>query len=497
MKKIITFISMFLFTLIITACGGGGSCGAGSNAINYVLPNGSTLSVPAGGTSMSIIAGESVSTSITISGGSAGLDVLLSSSVKQSMAGSKQSVNTALESQIAVKFDPQSLTSGGTSSSKITVVVATATPAGTYLVNLKASYVYQGKPAVATEIGTITIVVTGDTPPPTPVPGTIAFSPESTTMAIGESFTTVLTLSGAQGLTSDVVVTLSSSSESAIVSPATCTLSIAANTCNVVVTAESIGSVSINATAAGYTIGAFTSNNIVVGPFVYVANYNDNTISMYRVKSSTGELIALSTPTVANEGGPRLIVVSGGYAYVANYIDKTISMYRVESSTGELVALSPARIATGAGPLSMVVSGGYAYTTNAGENTISMFRVNPSTGGLIDLYPSTVGTEGTPSSMVVSGGYAYVIQDNNTILMYSVNSSTGVLTTLSTATVATGSSPSSIVVGGGYAYVINSGDKTISMYSVNSSTGALTALSPATVATGAGSYSIAFYPSGS
>lgn len=101
------------------------------------------------------------------------------------------------------------------------------------------------------------------TPTPTPIPipviGSIAFFPTSTTMLTGRLFTTVLALSGAQNLPSDVVVTLSSSSESATITSTTCTLSVDSNTCNVAITAVAAGTVLINATAAGYTITPFTA----------------------------------------------------------------------------------------------------------------------------------------------------------------------------------------------------------------------------------------------
>ena len=113
----------------------------------------------------------------------------------------------------------------------------------------------------------------GDTPAPSPSPtptntptpirvtGTIAFSPAYTTMFTGGVFTTVLTLSGAQNLPSDVVVTLFSASPNvATVTPETCTLSVKSNTCSVTIKASSAGTALINATASGYTITPFTTS---------------------------------------------------------------------------------------------------------------------------------------------------------------------------------------------------------------------------------------------
>ena len=70
------------------------------------------------------------------------------------------------------------------------------------------------------------------------------------------------------------------------------------------------------------------------------------------------------------------------FAYVADYADNTISIYTVDSATGQL--RHNGYVISGKEPSSVTAdpSGKFAYTANYGDNTISVFEINGTTGAL-------------------------------------------------------------------------------------------------------------------
>jgi len=183
---------------------------------------------------------------------------------------------------------------------------------------------------------------------------------------------------------------------------------------------------------------------------VYVTNQNANTVSMYAINATTGQLTALATPTVATGNTPASITVNpaGTFAYVANLFGNTVSMYAIDASSGQLTALSTPTVATGTYPSSITINpaGTFAYVANLFGNTVSMYAIDASSGVLTALTTPTVAT-GSPNSITVNpaGTFAYVANTSgNTVSMYAIDASSGILTALATPTVAAGTNPSKI-----------------------------------------------------
>ena len=236
---------------------------------------------------------------------------------------------------------------------------------------------------------------------------------------------------------------------------------------------------------------------------VYVVNNRSNTVSMYAINATTGQLTALATPTVATGTGPSSIAVNpaGTFAYVAAQVvngSGTVSMYAINATTGQLTALTTPTVAS-PDPFSIAVNpaGTFAYVAN-GEGSVSMYAINATSGVLTALATPTVDTGDelfTSIAVNPAGTFAYLTNIlGNSVSMFSINATTGQLTALSTPTVSTGISPISIAVNpaGTFAYVANLGNATVSMYSINATTGILTALATPTVAAGNSPFSIAF-----
>ena len=109
-----------------------------------------------------------------------------------------------------------------------------------------------------------------------------------------------------------------------------------------------------NPTPGGGTSGAVTFTIIAVARFAYVANTDDNTVSMYTVDASTGQL--RHNGYVAAGNFPRGVGVDpfGRFAYVANRDSDDVSGYTIDATTGALTSVGAA-VAAGDGPYSVTV----------------------------------------------------------------------------------------------------------------------------------------------
>jgi 6-phosphogluconolactonase (cycloisomerase 2 family) len=224
-------------------------------------------------------------------------------------------------------------------------------------------------------------------------------------------------------------------------------------------------------------LGALNATStLTLGSFVYVANQQSATLSVFTVDHTTG---ALTAGTAVETGsGPRSVTVdpSGRFAYVANFDSDTVSVFTITPSTGALTAGTA--VATGSGPSSVTVhpSGRFAYVTNFSNNTMSMFTINPTTGAL--TAGTDIATGSGPSSVAVdpSGRFAYVTNfSSDTVSMFTITPNTGVLT--GGTAVATGRGPSSVAVdpSGRFAYTADQFSNRVSAFTINPRTGTLSA----------------------
>jgi 6-phosphogluconolactonase (cycloisomerase 2 family) len=253
------------------------------------------------------------------------------------------------------------------------------------------------------------------------------------------------------------------------------------------------------------TANVFTVEVNCVPPtprFAYVANYYDNTVSIYTVNASTGQLRDNGYVTPGN--GPFSVSVdpSGKFAYVANEGSNDVSAYTINASTGALTQITckgtgcnGSNFAAGTSPRSVTVdpSGRFAYVANINfvnvRPNVSAYTINAATGAL-----TLVGTVagGSPASVSVdpTGKFAYVANNAGYVSAYSINASTGALTQISCvggvtggcngSNFAAGTNPLSVSVdpSGKFVYVANSfngaGGNSVSAYTIDTTTGALT-----------------------
>lgn len=72
---------------------------------------------------------------------------------------------------------------------------------------------------------------------------------------------------------------------------------------------------------------------------------------------------------------PRGLAYDGTYVWVANYNDNTVS--KVNASTGAVVGT----YAVGSGPVAVVFDGAYIWVANNSANTLS--KLNPGSGSAV------------------------------------------------------------------------------------------------------------------
>ena len=222
----------------------------------------------------------------------------------------------------------------------------------------------------------------------------------------------------------------------------------------------------------------------------YVTLPNSNAVAAFRIKtsgSSANDNLTAQFTTIVGSPFPAgsspasvLVHPSGQWAYVANRNENDISLFTVNSSIGSLQEVLP-RTTTGLTPLAMVMDSGgnYLFVVNELSSNISVYTINSSTGALSAIAGSPFTTFNNPFALAItpSGKFLYVLNPNLTsVIAYTVAS--GVLQPVAGLPVQVGNGPRAISVdpAGSFVYVTNSADNTVSVLGVNSSTGALTLL---------------------
>ena len=217
-----------------------------------------------------------------------------------------------------------------------------------------------------------------------------------------------------------------------------------------------ISNPSVPAQIAITAVGVSPQSIAVSGRYAYVTNIDGGTISVVDISNPSAP-IQIAITAVGNQ--PQYIAVSGRYAYVANFLDNTISVVDISNPSAPIqIAIT----AVGVSPQSIAVSGRYAYVASYAENIISIVDIsNP----FAPIQTSTAAVGSAPISIAVSGRYAYVANSNdNTISIVDISNSSA---PIQIATTAVGNQPQYIAVSGRYAYVANYGDNTISVIDIS------------------------------
>ncbi len=180
--------------------------------------------------------------------------------------------------------------------------------------------------------------------------------------------------------------------------------------------------------------------------YLYATNFSDGNVSQYLINATNGALTSMGTAPAGNH--PAAIVLSpkiktsagtfGPFLFVVNTSDDTVSGYSINA--GLLTSTGAATNSGGSAPAAIAVSStGFAYVVNSGSASIAAYSV--SVGGELTSLGAPVATGNNPVSVSVdpAAKFVYVAnQADGTISIYPINAGG----TLGTATTqAVGSSP--------------------------------------------------------
>ncbi len=250
------------------------------------------------------------------------------------------------------------------------------------------------------------------------------------------------------------------------------------------------------------------------GQFLSVANRSDNTLSLFAIDQSSGQLTAVNEvnsrvapSAVAYYTDTAEVTVTPRFAYVGNYNGFSVSAYAINASSGSLTSIgTPVGTAGKPSAVTSDLSGSYLYATNDTTDNVSVFSINSGNGTLTEISGSPFNIETNPTgpefgpisiSIDPSGRFAYVANSSDTLSAYNIDSSTGALSSFITGSpFATGDIPSAVAVDptGRFLYNANLNADNISAFSIDATTGALSTIG--TIPAGDAPNSISVDPSG-
>jgi 6-phosphogluconolactonase (cycloisomerase 2 family) len=191
------------------------------------------------------------------------------------------------------------------------------------------------------------------------------------------------------------------------------------------------------------------------GRFCLVPDKGLDAIFVFRVDEG-GKLVPGAPASVTSRpgAGPRHAGFhpTGPFAYILNELDSTLTAYRFDAATG---ALEPRQTLTTLPPgwngrnttseIAVAPSGRFVYASNRGHDSVVVFAVEPGTGALSPVaWEPTQGKTPRFIGLDPAGAALYAAnQDSDTIVAFRVDRQSGTLTP--TGNVVPAGSPSTIV----------------------------------------------------
>lgn len=212
--------------------------------------------------------------------------------------------------------------------------------------------------------------------------------------------------------------------------------------------------------------------------FLYIANAGSDEIAVFSINQANGDLTLVEEEATNPSAFPHAMAMNstGTRLYLANELEKTVVTYSVNATTGHLTFMSSIATgqATGAAPHDVkVVDDQFVYVANysTNSNSVNAFEIQGD-GTLALIEEQASGTR--PFKLAVyDNRFLYSInRTSNDVHVFEIEND-GSLTNIQI--IATGSTPTSIVFRNNFAYVANFTSNDVSVYSVNPTTGMLTA----------------------
>lgn len=209
--------------------------------------------------------------------------------------------------------------------------------------------------------------------------------------------------------------------------------------------------------------------------FVFVANSASNSISIFAIGTTYGDLNAVASSPTPVGNTPVSLAVKGNYLFVANQSDQTVSVYSFNSN-GALTMLGTP-VSVGANTTSIASDGHYVYVADGTANTVTVLTFSASSGLGATTTSVPVGTNPVNLYLTPGNKYLYVANmGSNNVSGFALNGSGG-LSAISGSPFSSGQAPDFITSNSGASslFVANAGNGTVSSFGINGSG----ALSPA------------------
>ena len=210
------------------------------------------------------------------------------------------------------------------------------------------------------------------------------------------------------------------------------------------------------------------------GLFLYSVNGGAGTISQMSIHQSTGQLSALSPPTIATGNTPISMAISpdGKSIYVGNRNDGTISQYSRDESTGLLTSLGTIASDYYTEYIAVSADGLSVYVSSSFGKSIYEYSRNPTSGLLTSIGVIDAGS--TRNMAITPDGKFLYSDDYNAphgfIRVYSRNTTTGLLSEIGRYDIGSNIDALKISPDGWYLYVA---DVKTEVYQINPITGLL------------------------
>ncbi len=176
------------------------------------------------------------------------------------------------------------------------------------------------------------------------------------------------------------------------------------------------------------------------GRFVVVPDKGLDQVHVYRFDARGGKLVPCEPPFVKcrHGAGPRHVTFhpGGPYAYVVNELESTVTAYHWNSERGELkpfqrIPTTPTTYTgdnTGA-EIAIVPSGKFVYASNRGHDSIAIYSVDPASGMLAHVgWESVQGRKPRFFGLDPDGSHLYAANENShTIVEFRIDRETGKL----------------------------------------------------------------------
>lgn len=231
------------------------------------------------------------------------------------------------------------------------------------------------------------------------------------------------------------------------------------------------------------------------GRFLFVANRDSNSISVFSVGSNASLTAVPTSPFGVSDPVALAVTPSGKILYVADQAASLVWTFEI-GANGAL-SLNPLLppVGTGSAPSALAMNslGSFLYVPNRDSETVSAFSIASGAGqvaGELSTIPGSAYPTGLgPVSAAVdpSGQFLYVADENsNQISGYRIRAGTGTLTALTNSPYNTGAEPIYVAISptNKFLYVSNHGAASLSAYSIAPATGNLVPASGAVVTGG-------------